>query len=359
MTLQNRIKAFSALGNYLRVLLKNDMQPLDKDELKSFTDNIADLNKLQDRLIDYSNHSKHYNAWFTKEAVLFTLSDWSDALQEHKLEEWLMAYDIPESFSSKTVAIVMAGNIPMVGFHDYLSIVLSGHKVLAKLSSDDEILIPLLHDILSVFEPEMKTKAIFTKDQLKNFDAIIATGSDNTSRYFDYYFSKYPNIIRKNRSGVAVLTGQETNAELEGLADDILTYFGLGCRSISKLYIPKGFEFINIFKTLETREKVSLHHKFFNNYEYNKAIYLVNRTIHRDTGFMLFKEDTALSSPISVIYFQEYSNDEELKTELTTREKEIQCIIGKNYIPFGKSQHPQLNDYADGVDTIRFLLSLG
>ena len=358
MTLDTRIKAFSKLGAYLSLLLKNEMQPLSKDELRILTNDVDGLIKLQERLIDYCNHSKHYNAWFTKEAVLFALNDWSQALQEPKLKKWLSDYNFPATFSNKTIAIVMAGNIPMVGFHDYLSVVISGHAVLAKLSSDDEVLIPLLHDVLSVFEPEIKNKALFTKGQLKNFDAIIATGSDNTSRYFEYYFSKYPNIIRKNRSGVAVLTGQETDADLEDLGNDMLTYYGLGCRSISKIYIPKEFEFIKLFKALEKKESISMHHKFFNNYEYNKAIYLVNRTIHRDTGFLLFKEDTSISSPISVIYFQEYNDAKALKDELNSRKSDIQCIIGKDYIPFGNSQHPQLSDYADGVDIIEFLMSL-
>ena len=358
MSLDNRIKAFSRLGSYLQMLLKNDMLALGEEELKTLTGDFETLSKLQERLLDYSNYSKHYNAWFTKESVLFALTDWSEALTEKKLNNWLSSYKLPEASSDKTVAIVMAGNIPMVGYHDYLSVVISGYTVLAKLSSDDEVLIPLLHDMLSVFAPDLKNKAIFTKEQLKGFDAIIATGSNNTSRYFDYYFSKYPNIIRRNRSGVAVLTGRETDEELEDLTIDMLTYYGLGCRSISKIYIPKDYEFKNLFKALEKKESVSMHHKFFNNYEYNKAIYLVNRTVHRDTGFLLFKEDTAISSPISVIFFQEYTDVETLKNELNNRENEIQCIIGKDYIPFGTSQHPQLNDYADGVDTIKFILSL-
>lgn len=358
MTLERRIKAFSSLGSYINALLKNGMQALREDEIKSYTDDSESFLKLQERLIDYSNYSKHYNAWFTKESVLFALNDWSKALQQDKLTEWLSAYDIPDQFNNKTVGVVMAGNIPMVGFHDYLSILMSGYVLLAKLSSDDEILIPLLHDILSVFEPEMKNRALFTKGQIKNFDAIIATGSDNTSRYFDFYFSKYPNIIRRNRSGVAVLNGKETEKDLDGLVADMLTYFGLGCRSISKLYIPEGYEFKALFHALEKKEKVSQHHKFFNNYEYNKAIYLVNKDRHRDIGFLLFKEDQALSSPISVIYFQEYSDSKEVEKELKNHKEEIQCIMGHGFIPFGESQHPRLSDYADNVDTMDFLLSL-
>lgn len=252
----------------------------------------------------------------------------------------------------------MAGNLPLVGFHDYLSILISGHQVLAKLSSDDAVMLPILHKMLSVFEPEMADRAIFTQGQLKGFDAIIATGSDNTARYFEYYFGKYPNIIRKNRSGIAILNGKESDKKLKRLSVDITAYFGLGCRSVSKLYVPRNYEFKRLFEILEENVHLSLHHKLFNNYEYNKAIYLVNSEKHFDIGFLLFKEDTAMSSPISVIYYEEYSDLKILKENLALRNNEIQCVIGDGDIPFGQSQHPNLNDYADGVDTIAFLKSL-
>jgi len=358
MNLHNRISAFVDLGKFINLLTNNNMQALSQQELRKFTNNTEELEKAQDDLINYFQYSINYNAWFTQEFVLLALNDWANSLQKEKIEEWLSSYHINNQLSEKTVAVVMAGNLPLVGFHDYLSVLLSGHKIQAKLSSDDTVLLPILHRILGVFEPKMIDRAKFTKSLLKNFNAIIATGSNNTSRYFDYYFGKYPNIIRRNRSGVAILSGDETEKELENLSLDIMTYFGLGCRSVSKLYIPKNYNFNKLFTSLESCKHLANHHKFFNNYEYNKAIYLVNSDKHLDTGFLLFKNDTALSSPISVIYFEEYTNHNSLMSVLEVHKDEIQCIIGKDYIPFGMSQHPQLYDYADGVDTLQFLSNL-
>jgi len=358
MDLEKRIEAFISLGSYIKLLVDNDMQALPIEELEAITSSPDELIKLQEKLLNYYQFSIHHNAWFTQEFILFALKDWTKALQKEKIEEWLNPYSIQNDLSVKTVGIVMAGNLPLVGFHDYLTVLLSGHKLLAKLSSDDAVLLPILHEILSLFEPKMADRALFTQGTLKGFDAIIATGSDNTSRYFEYYFGKYPNIIRKNRSGIAVLTGNETDEELKSLSTDIMAYFGLGCRSVSKLFIPKNYELKRLFEVLESYNHLSNHHKFFNNYEYNKAIYLVNSEMHRDTGFLLFKEDMAMSSPISVIYYEEYSDKENLQNIIDSRKNEIQCIIGKGYIPFGQSQHPNLNDYADGVDTMAFLLRL-
>ena len=355
--METRINAFHKLGSYLRAFLNNDGRAIAEDQLAQWTDQYTSFNKLQDKLVDYIEFSNHYNAWFTRDNVLFALNDWADALTNKKLHNWLDDYQLGDINKPKTIGVVMAGNLPMVGFHDYLSVLMSGHYLQAKLSSDDAVLIPLLHEMLSLLEPSLAQAASFTKDQLKNFDAIIATGSNNTSRYFEYYFGKYPHIIRKNRSGVAILNGDESKEQLCHLAVDLTAYFGLGCRSVSKLYIPKDYEFKALFKCLDSFDKLAQHHKYFNNYEYNKAIYLVNRVPHRDTGFMLFKEDSALSSPISVVYFEEYANIDHLEKTLNSRKNEIQCILdsGKHHIPFGQSQHPQLSDYADGVDTIAFL----
>lgn len=358
MSLEKRIIAFGQLGKYINLLVNNNMQALPKESIVKLTNDIDKLLALQEQLLDYYQYSIHHNPWFTQEFIQFALKDWSLALQEDKLNKWLVPYKISNKLISKTVGVVMAGNLPLVGFHDYLSIIISGHSLLAKLSSNDAVMLPVLHKILSVFEPKLADRAVFTQGQLKGFDAIIATGSDNTARYFEYYFGKYPNIIRKNRSGVAILSGEETDDELKKLSIDIMAYFGLGCRSISKLYIPKNYEFKRLFEILEENDRSSNHHKFFNNYEYNKAIYLVNKEKHLDIGFLLFKEDTAMSSPISVIYYEEYSDLETLSKNLSLRNSEIQCIIGKSHIPFGNSQHPNLNDYADGVDTMSFLLSL-
>lgn len=359
MNLQTRINAFTKLGEFLKAILLNNFQILPVNILKQWTQNASELNNLQVQLGDYYESSSNYNPWFTKQFVKFALNDWAEALQKDKLEAWLTPYLINDEIIAKRVGVVMAGNLPMVGFHDYLSVIMSGHQLIAKLSSDDLILIPLLHKIVSVFEPRLTDMAVFTRNQLKDFDAIIATGSNNTARYFEYYFGKYPNIIRKNRNGVAILSGEENEGELDNLAIDILTYFGLGCRSVSKLYIPENYNFKFLFLALEKHKYLANHNKYFNNYEYNKAIYLVNKVMHRDTGFMLFKEDSGLSSPISVVYYETYSNLEILQNSLLNKSQEIQCIIGENQeFVFGSSQHPNLNDYADGVDTIAFLMSL-
>ncbi len=358
MDLEKRILAFDQLGKFLKKLVDNNMQALPEVVIEELTSDSSKLIELQEQLLNFYQFSIHHNPWFTQEFLQFAINDWALALQKEKLRNWLAPYKISDILSNKTVGVIMAGNLPLVGFHDYLSILLSGHIILAKLSSDDTVLLPVLHHALSVFEPDMTERATFTQGQLKGFDAIIATGSDNTSRYFEYYFGKYPNIIRKNRAGVAVLSGLETDDDLKNLSTDMMAYFGLGCRSVSKLYIPKNYEFKRLFEALEESNHLASHHKFFNNYEYNKAIYLVNKEMHRDTGFLLFKEDSALSSPISVIYYEEYSDIEALNTSLEARKNEIQCLIGKDYISFGKSQHPELTDYADGIDTMSFLLSI-
>jgi len=357
-TLNKRIIAFDQLGAFLAVLVKNQMKALSVNELKRWTNKSAELNALQNDLLEYYHHSIYYNPWFTKENVLFALKDWANALQKEKLQEWLSEYNLVHKKNQKTIGVVMAGNLPLVGYHDYLCIIISGHKVMAKLSSDDAFLLPLLHKIVSLIEPKLLDKAEFTKNKLKDFDAIIATGSDNTSRYFEYYFGKYPHIIRKNRSGVAILNGKESDKQLHELSVDLTAYFGLGCRSISKLYVPKAYEFRSLFENLDNVKHIAQHHKFFNNYEYNKAIFLVNKVAHRDIGFLLFTEEVAMSSPISVVYYEEYEDSALLEQQLQMRKTEIQCIIGAEHIAFGQSQHPNLNDYADGVDVLAFLENL-
>ncbi len=359
-TLQSRIAAFDQLGDYLRQLLANQMKPLNFEELKKWNPQVETMTKLQEDLLDYFEHSHHYNGWFTQEFVKMALQDWAEALQADKLNEWLRSYSIIDNEESKRVGVVMAGNLPLVGFHDYLSVLLSGHQLVAKLSSDDAHLLPLLNQILALVDPELAHQAHFTKDQLKGFDAVIATGSNNTARYFEYYFGKYPHIIRKNRNGIAVIDGNESEDELLGLAKDVMSYFGLGCRSISKLYVPKGYEFKPLFKAFESFQHFEHHSKYYNNYEYNKAIYLVNKVMHRDNGYLLLKEDHSFASPISVLHYEEYSSLPDLKEELGIRKEEIQCIIGhqKEYFDFGQGQHPALNDYADGVDTMAFLVDL-
>lgn len=355
-SLNSRIQAFHQLGEYLRLLCNNHFKAVDLNLLPFETnDSFA---QLQDRLIEYLENSIHYNAWFTIDNVKFAISEWSKLLKSSHLRNWLDSYQIPDQMNPKTIGVVMAGNIPMVGFHDYLSVLMSGHQLLAKLSSDDNHLIPLLNEILGAIDADLAQEAQFTQNQLKNFDAIIATGSNNTARYFEYYFGKHPHIIRKNRNGVAVLTGEESDEELKELGKDIFTYFGLGCRNVSKLFVPKNYEFRKLFESLEHFKNMQDHTKYYNNYEYQKAIYLVNKTSHKDNEFALIKEDFNYASPIGVVYFEKYEDINLLKTRLDIDQEQIQCIVGFDFLSFGSTQKPNLNDYADGVDTIEFLLSL-
>ncbi|KAA3624414.1 MAG: acyl-CoA reductase [Flavobacterium sp.] len=303
------------------------------------------------------NSASAHNGWFTRENIVFALKGWSEVLTEENLNKWLSAYSIPEK-QPQTVAIVMAGNIPLVGFHDFLSVLITGNKVLAKLSSNDTVLLPFLAKKLVEFEPDFAQLIEFTEDKLNNFDAVIATGSNNTARYFDYYFGKYPNIIRKNRNSVAILSGDETTEQLNALAEDIFRYFGLGCRNVSKLFLPKDYNFDPFFNAMFGWKEIINNNKYINNYDYNKAVYLMSNIELLDNEFLLLKEDSGFSSPISVVFYEYYKNEEELRKYLSENKEHIQAIVSAKDIPFGTAQKPQLWDYADGVDTVSFLLNL-
>lgn len=364
--LAQNINAFAKLGEYLRMLTNSKdvssllqvegLNPIDKELFISS----------HEHLTDYLNHASNYNPWFTPAFVNSALNSIGESLKIENLNKWIESYasEITAQKETKTFGVVMAGNLPLVGFHDYLCVLISGHKILAKISSSDDKLLPLLHSILSSFEPEFLDKARFTKNTLANFDAIIATGSDNTARYFEFYFGKYPNIIRKNRNGVAVLNGSETNEELEALSDDIFMYFGLGCRNVSKIYVPENYNFDVLFKAFEKYAHLLNHAKYFNNYEYNKSIYLINKVPHFDNGFVLIKEDLAYSSPISVLFYETYQNYKDLNSILELNQERIQCLLSnskdlkKNHFKLGEAQQPNLWDYADGIDTLSFILGL-
>ncbi|MEM7086028.1 MAG: acyl-CoA reductase [Bacteroidota bacterium] len=345
MQLQQRINAIVKLGTVL-------------SQLNSENENAA--------IVTLFEQAKANNGWFSQENVIFACQNWSDALSEENLNQWIFAYDankfeVVES-DVKIIAVVMAGNVPLVGFHDFISVLLSGHKVLVKLSSNDRLLLPYLTKQLLIIEPAFEDYIFFTEEKLEHFDAVIATGSDNTARYFDHYFGKYPNIIRHNRNSVAVLTGKESTQQLEALANDIFRYFGLGCRNVSKIYIPKGYNFDAFFKAVFSWKHVIHDNKYINNYDYNKAVYLMSLLEVLDNEFLLLKEDTGFSSPISVVFYEHYETQEKLKRHLAEHQSSIQCIVSEtglpNEIPFGKAQAPNLWDYADGVDTLRFLLNL-
>jgi hypothetical protein len=249
----------------------------------------------------------------------------------------------------------MAGNIPLVGFHDFLSVLISGNKVLIKQSSNDNRFLPLIAKYLEHVEPQFKGLIQFTEERLSDFDATIATGSNNTARYFEAYFGKYPNIIRKNRNSIAVLTGNETHEELNQLGEDIFRYFGLGCRSVSKLFVPENYDFDNLFKAIYDYKDLINYIKYRNNYDYNKAVYLMSEFKLLDNGFLMLKEDPSYASPIATLFYEDYEDLDSLKEKLQNDREHIQCIVSNvidNAVQFGKTQHPLLTDYADCVDRL-------
>jgi hypothetical protein len=310
-------------------------------------------------------NSCHYNPWFIPSFVRFALAAWAEALQKEKVAGWSSKYiQIDKGKKAPaSVGIIMAGNIPMVGLHDLICVLASGHHALIRLSSSDDHLIPAVLNTLTGIDAGLKNRFTIVQGLLKNFDAIIATGNNNSSRYFDYYFGKYPHIIRKNRNSVAVISGHETDEEMKKLATDIFMYFGLGCRNISKLYLPAGLGIEEILPYFEDYAFLADHNKYRNNYDYHKSIFLINRIEHRDNGFLLAREETSLMSPISVIHTETYDSVDLLNKQLYQLSDQIQCIVSANKdidaaIPPGRSQFPGLLDYADGIDTMQFLLKL-
>ena len=250
----------------------------------------------------------------------------------------------------------MAGNIPLVGFHDLLTVFITGHKAIIKTSSKDKVLIRHIVDKLIEWETEISSFIRF-EELLKGCEAYIATGSNNSSRYFEYYFGKYPHIIRKNKTSIALLTGQETTVELEKLADDVFLYFGLGCRNITRIFVPAAYDFIPLLEAFKKYDYLIDHHKYKNNYDYNLAIHILNNKFYMTNGSVLLSENESFFSPISQLNYSLYAEWEKLISQLKEKE-EIQCIVGKGHIPFGQSQRPAINDYADGIDSMQFLLSL-
>jgi len=310
---------------------------------------------------DLLSLSQSHNGWFTLEQVYFAVESWAKALREDNLNKWLSAYDLSE-VKPKTVGLILAGNIPLVGFHDFLSVLITGHKVLVKASSNDQHLIAFLANYLISIEPKLSYYISFTDGKLENFDAIIATGSNNTARYFEFYFKDKLSIIRKNRNSVAVLNGNESHEDLVNLGEDIFRYFGLGCRNVSKLFVPKDYNFDAFFKAIYEYKDVIFYEKYSNNYDYNKAVFLMSNFKLLDNEFLTLKEDTSYASPISSVFYEYYDNLVDLQTRLENEAEHIQCIVSNNLIPnsisFGQTQQPKLWDYADNVDTLQFLISL-
>jgi hypothetical protein len=297
------------------------------------------------------------NPWFTPDNVMRAVAAIGNNLTAEKLDRWLSAYPgIREERPPSTVGVVMAGNIPLVGFHDLLCVLITGNRLQAKLSSKDEPLIKAVTGTLTDIEPSFGKRIEITADRLKGFDMVIATGSNNTSRYFEYYFRNVPAIIRRNRNSIAILDGTETPGELELLGDDIFSYFGLGCRNVSKLYLPEGYEPASLLKFWQGYEHLRSHHKYAVNYDHNKAILIVNREPFVDGGFVLLKEASPLTPPVAVVHYEFYGAGEAPWQVHESAGNMLQCVTGHDRLPFGKSQQPELWDYADNIDTISFVL---
>ncbi|MGM0651078.1 MAG: acyl-CoA reductase [Bacteroidota bacterium] len=302
------------------------------------------------------------NKWFTPEFIRYNLQYWSRHLQIDKIDAWLDAYPPPEN-PGKTVGIVMAGNIPLVGMHDMISVLLSGHKALIKTSSKDKVLIEFVADFLADNNPALKDKIHITEGFFTDVDAVLATGSNNTARYFDYYFKNVPHIIRRNRNGVAVLHGNESDKQLQNLAKDVFLYFGLGCRNVAKIYLPEGMNEKRLLDNMDSFQYFMQHNKYMNNYMYQRAFMLIDREPHLDNGFLLLRENPAIASPVAVLHYERYKKPEDLLIHLKHQKEQIQCIAAENIsienaVKFGKTQHPELNTYADDVDSMKFLLHL-
>lgn len=350
--LNTRILAFSQLGDFLsqfttKGIIKNNAIP--------HNDLFFDAFKMQ------VERAYEFNGWFTLENVLFSCEGWSNTLNKSNLELFTSNHNLNDN-SSKNIAIIMAGNIPLVGFHDFLSVLISGHSVIVKQSSNDKHLLPILAKYLQYVSDEFRNKIKFTEEKLDGFDAVIATGSSNTARYFDYYFGKYPSIIRENRNSVAVLTGHETEEQLSALSDDIFTYFGLGCRSVSKIFVPQDYNFDKLFNAVFKYKDIINNARYANNYDYNKAVYLMSLFDLLENGFLMLKEDKSYSSPISSLFYEKYDDLKALKTQLEIDKNKIQCVVANNFInteiKFGETQKPKLTDFADGVNTLEFLANL-
>jgi hypothetical protein len=348
--LQSEIKSsFVELGNFLRQF--------------SLEKNTKDVSVLQNDLfyvdfISLVELSQSHNGWFTPEQVYFSVQSWAKALTETNLNQWLSPYDFSKT-TPKKIGLVLAGNIPLVGFHDFLSVLISGHDVLVKTSSNDQHLLKFLAKYLISIQPELNSKITFVEGKLEGFDAVIATGSNNTARYFEFYFKDKPSIIRKNRNSVAVLDGTESHEDLVGLGEDIFRYFGLGCRNVSKLFVPKDYNFDAFFKAMYEYREVIQYEKYANNYDYNKAVFLMSNFQLLDNEFLTIKEDSSYASPISSVFYEFYENIDEIKNRLNTNAEQIQCVVSNNLIEnsvsFGQTQQPRLWDYADNVDTLAFL----
>jgi hypothetical protein len=350
-----RIEAFARLGKFMKLFAVKHPPEAKNDPL---------YEKYGEKMEEAITLAYQFNGWFTEENVRHAMGAIGDSLAKDKLEKWVGAYSIDDKRPPKRVGVVMAGNVPMVGFHDMLCVLVSGNTFVGKLSSGDKLLLPQVAEVLLQIEPGFRDRVIFSEGILKDIDAVIATGSNNTSRYFEHYFGKYPNIIRKNRSSVAVLDGSETDDELHALGRDIFLYFGLGCRNVSKIFIPATFDLNRLFGAIYAYRDVVNNKKYGNNYDYHKTLFLLKGAESLiENGFLLVKEDMGLTSPVATLFYERYSDEDELRSRLRMNLPNIQCIVSKKElfpgtVAPGQAQTPELWDYADRVDTMKFLLAL-
>ena len=303
------------------------------------------------------------NIWFSKDNISRAIDALVNGmLDESALNLMIKTYSIDDTIVSKNVGVIMAGNIPLVGFHDWLCVFLCGHQAQVKLSSQDLYLLPELVRLIEEYNPELKAQTTFV-EKLKEFQGVIATGSSNTNRYFEYYFRDVPTILRKSRISVAVMNGTESDSEIHALGDDVHSYFGLGCRNVNKIYWPEGYDKDRLFDIFMQFKDVMSTSKYHNNYDYNFAMWSLNRNLFYTNDSLLFKEDKAMHARIASVFYEEYEDINLLKSSLAQMD-DIQCIISQQgefiegSIPFGESQRPGILDYADGVDTMQFLLSI-
>tara|TARA_B100001142_G_scaffold249834_1_gene249856 strand:+ start:1022 stop:2026 length:1005 start_codon:yes stop_codon:yes gene_type:complete len=334
MNLKERISVFVKLGEYL----KNEIHEQDSEQL-----HLAEIK----------------NPWFTKENITHSLNAWYEQLNEETISSWLNPYKLGEVKQQKKVLIVMAGNIPLVGFHDFLTVLICGHKVVVKMSSNDSVLLKILISKLISITPYFKQQIEFIDDiRKRKFDAVIATGSDSSAKHFNYYFKDCKRIIRNSRRSIAILDGSENAEELEGLASDVFAYFGLGCRNISKLFLPIGFDLDILFKVFYEYAYLLEHKKYANNYDYNKSILLMGNNEIVENGFLLLKEDRSMFSPVAMLYYEFYDDRSVVDAFIKENADKLQCIVSRQDLPFGSTQTPHLWDYADGIDTVAFLKKL-
>jgi hypothetical protein len=341
------IDLFSKLGELFRSLGQDADWPgfeigLTEEEYRNFRELIA--------------REHIHNPWFTKSAIQFSLNSLADMLDPAVLIPFANRYGATEK--PKRVAIIMAGNIPMVAFHDVVCVLLAGHSAACKLSSNDKHLLPAVVSVLKQWQPDLASKIECHQGLMKEMDAVIATGSDNASNYFEQYFGKYPHIFRRNRTSVAVLDGSESREDLENLGSDLFRYFGLGCRNVSKVFIPRGFNTDRLFEAIVNYGEIVNHHKYANNYDYNRTIYMMNSIPFLDNNFCIFKEDEGLFSPLSVFFYQRYDSMEEVTQFLETHKDSIQTVVGAGFQALGKAQLPAIDDYADGIDTMEWLVKI-